>query len=1182
MKAGPPGRDASCQSDIGPGRSPGVRGLSPSFPVALCLVVLLLSSLSLPLSHPNPVADSRATSTPASADPSPAPAAPPNAPVNPAFSAFAARVHHTVSAVAADGGRVGRIQLPYLAAPAEVVGGAVVPGVAVRAAETSATSSSFAAPNGVAYYGESDPSSGFKLTVAHASSVAGSFSVSELKSLYFGVDTPDMWGAQLNTVLTGVTLQGSPGNEFWVQNVVDYIQSNQTLDLGDATWNFSSPGAAIPAGASTIASHDPNGSIVGGAFGLYVGMGPYLRAPLPFTCTLYVNSSVTVSGDQELWFNYSLLAGGRFLGHGNYDWVRFNSTNPAHPGSVGIAPFEANGTGLDPVGLTNDFELDVGIGAYDGATQDVLAANATATLDYCPVIIAVCAPGQMLSVPAALSYGGETGETGYGLSVAYQGTTAELSAGPSVLRGLWGYGGEPGTSPGATPVSNRLAFAGAPAASAVDPYAFVFIRNENFSGQGWAWAPDVPVWDLPPGTYDYTVVLADYGQENGTLTVGSAPTALGTTLLYSPERGVYTPLWSLNNSALSGISSAGNGTVDSPFLLFNNPTRSCLDCDGAPNGSLSSLFFNFNDYLFPTFPGLLLAGTSAFVLVDHPVDFEAGVDLSGSVSALTVTPYYLPLQLYETHHVTLAHDDGPYGWPSTYEVQTVGGWVPAEQNPFPEAVVTVWNSSDDLLMANDFGTSETEVAAGCAGICPSYACVPGGCVPQDELLLYGGTNNTVWDNKFLNATPNGTALAGSFTGLAEAESGDWIYDNDFETGNPTMFMVYDVYNDSCPVSYAAGCLPVYLPTYRDTWNVTPSPAGSVDRTVNGYPLSGNVLGLSCGGQGGNYWWNRGDAYNPIGGTPYTNRFDYSYSGTIFPGGYPAVESSIRSGGDYAPLAGCATAEPWTLNITEVGLPSGTPWKVVINGTLETSSAAWLDVPVASGNYTLSVDSVPGFVASPGVSTVRVSSNVTVRLVFSAPMYVLEFHETGLTAGTEWNVSITPLAAPSTTSWLNVSAPNGTYGYTVSPIPGYLANPASGSVRLAGANRTVNVTFTPFVARFLLSFTVSGLPAGTTWSVTVAGVANRSALPSIDFTVANASYPYTVTAPAGYEATPSHANVTVSGPTDVAVSIARAPPESSPSTTFPWELVGVSAAAILTSGVAALIVLRRRRRAPPVS
>jgi ice-binding like protein len=83
----------------------------------------------------------------------------------------------------------------------------------------------------------------------------------------------------------------------------------------------------------------------------------------------------------------------------------------------------------------------------------------------------------------------------------------------------------------------------------------------------------------------------------------------------------------------------------------------------------------------------------------------------------------------------------------------------------------------------------------------------------------------------------------------------------------------------------------------------------------------------------------------------------------------------------------------------------------------------------------------------------------------------------------------------------------------------------GEVSLAGATITVPKTTT--VTTYPVTFTETGLPASTSWSVTFAAVLASSSTTTIVFTAANGTFPYGITL-AGYIANPTSGNVTVNG------------------------------------------------------
>ncbi len=148
---------------------------------------------------------------------------------------------------------------------------------------------------------------------------------------------------------------------------------------------------------------------------------------------------------------------------------------------------------------------------------------------------------------------------------------------------------------------------------------------------------------------------------------------------------------------------------------------------------------------------------------------------------------------------------------------------------------------------------------------------------------------------------------------------------------------------------------------------------------------------------------------------------------------------------------------------------------------------------------------------------------------SGPSYNVTFTESGLPSGTSWSVTISGSTVSSITTSLTFSKPNGTYAYTVSPVAGYKATPNTGSVTVSGAAASQSIAFTVLPpGSYTVTFTESGLPGGTSWSVTFNGTAGSSATSTIAFTIGNGTWPFTVGSVTGYSASPASGNVAVSG------------------------------------------------------
>jgi thermopsin len=819
---------------------------------------------------------------------------------DPAWAGFLRHTRAIAAGALADGLPASALHLPYAGSiPDQQVNGVPETGVEIAAScpDNNATDPA-PAPSGIAYDGQSfrgaalvnDPT-------LDSNSVLGVLTVDSSNNFYPDSATPTLWGGQLNAVLANVTILGHRGYAFWVQNVISYDSHNHTLSFVDDTWNFTTGSSQME--PSSLVSWSPNGSDY---TGVWVAFSQTFYAPPPFTASVYVNSSVDRAGDQVLWYNYSVESHGH-AHSGSYDDLVFRSQVPGSSVPLPPAAFEASASTTHEV--NEGYEFDAFIGADDGSNQLVLGANATEQLEYCSLPLCTPTSFRYASVPAAVNYGSQTGEETVGVSVNYVGTTALLSAGPLILHGLWNFTGEPGIAAGNIRVDNAIRVSGSPVPVVDQPYVFVFFEDTAFPSQGFQWAADSSAWYLMPGTYNYQLLLSDYREQTGSITVGNLSTTLTARLPYSTASGVYTPLWAFGNAQLAGIASSGNGTISHQFELFNNPTSGCSGCGSAPNGTLSPLFDSSNDYAFKTFSGVFLSSTTSYVDVNAPPSFLVSGSPGGASS------FYLNFQFYRTSNVTLSNASAIRGWPAQEEIGFYVD-VPASQNPAPQGDVYVWDSNHDLIMSNEFVAER------------SYS----GFVSPDALVLYGGTSNTVWGNTF--ADPIGAVLGRTYAGIGLAESGDLIYNNNFSVDNPVVYLPFNFPN-------VADCLPqcfepdlndsAFYNLPHDAWNVPVQPASHVSRTVNGFALSGNILGAgytvagagpNSSAQGGNFYWNFAAPPNNRSTVPYVDRFLYTDWSEIYPlgcgtiqlpgapcGTAPAIvgsyENGIQFGGDFAPI-----------------------------------------------------------------------------------------------------------------------------------------------------------------------------------------------------------------------------------------------------------------------------------------
>jgi YVTN family beta-propeller protein len=243
------------------------------------------------------------------------------------------------------------------------------------------------------------------------------------------------------------------------------------------------------------------------------------------------------------------------------------------------------------------------------------------------------------------------------------------------------------------------------------------------------------------------------------------------------------------------------------------------------------------------------------------------------------------------------------------------------------------------------------------------------------------------------------------------------------------------------------------------------------------------------------------------------------------------------------VTGASVTEPtlvftqvfYTVTFSQTGLPAGTTWSVTLNGTFRSSMGSSISFTEANATYSYTIGSIAGWFQSAlpysGAVTVSGASLTEPTLAFAKFAYTVTFAETGLPSGTAWSVTLQGVSHNSTTSSIVFTEPNGTYTFTILPVAGYVSNITSGSVTVPGSvgSLTEKASFASVVPQqYTVTVTETGLPAGTSWSVTFNGTTTASTSSSITFTVPNGTYVYSIGSVAGYSANQTSGSVTVSG------------------------------------------------------
>jgi YVTN family beta-propeller protein len=294
-------------------------------------------------------------------------------------------------------------------------------------------------------------------------------------------------------------------------------------------------------------------------------------------------------------------------------------------------------------------------------------------------------------------------------------------------------------------------------------------------------------------------------------------------------------------------------------------------------------------------------------------------------------------------------------------------------------------------------------------------------------------------------------------------------------------------------------------------------------TVNMVTAAGSevkVLGLGFGADGA--------AFDPTNGFVYISNY-YSGNITVLYGTNGTVDKIIEIQ-DYDSL-GAEIYDPADQSVYVADYSNHNV--TVVKGTVTTASIQVGSYP-SSFAYDPANDTI--FVANYGSGNVSVINASTNQLVGSFESYFPDYlaydsASNALYMASEENGELDAYNATTYTSVgppLDIASSVEAGGVAYSPISGdvYVANEYEGSISIISTSNVTN---------YSVSFIENGLVAGTTWSVTLGGVANQSATPDVDFVELNGTYAFSVGTVAGYSVNVSSGHVTVNG-SSVAVDL----------------------------------------------
>ena len=252
---------------------------------------------------------------------------------------------------------------------------------------------------------------------------------------------------------------------------------------------------------------------------------------------------------------------------------------------------------------------------------------------------------------------------------------------------------------------------------------------------------------------------------------------------------------------------------------------------------------------------------------------------------------------------------------------------------------------------------------------------------------------------------------------------------------------------------------------------------------------------------------------------------------------------------FAVLGGAfgAGAPPFTVTFEEHGLPAGTTWGIAWNNTTKSGAATnttysgggSIAVPLYNASYEFKVQGTPWYFNSTvGKFTVAGSAlTITVNFNSNISMNITESAETS----NSWSIAINSLAYPGTVmgsglQYINIKRAASNENTTIvfnnieSAGMGIYSEPKSYYIplyrTLSGVFNTNFTYFMPYLPIWNVTFTETGLPAGSSWGIDFHGAINSTSGENKTILMNSSNgKPYTWSYPAFYQLKNDFVNTT---------------------------------------------------------
>jgi len=270
-------------------------------------------------------------------------------------------------------------------------------------------------------------------------------------------------------------------------------------------------------------------------------------------------------------------------------------------------------------------------------------------------------------------------------------------------------------------------------------------------------------------------------------------------------------------------------------------------------------------------------------------------------------------------------------------------------------------------------------------------------------------------------------------------------------------------------------------------------------------------------------------FSVINGTTYLFTVEPVFAYTAAPSSGPVTVAGANVTEDIVFTA----APTYEVLFTETGLPVGTLWSITLYPpsrieTTTNSTTATLTIDVPNGTFYY-YPAARHYLATPTESSFEMEGSEIYANVSFTQLDQVTFEESGLPSGTFWDVYFNYAYVGNYSSTIVQYAPAGDYEFYAYAVGGFEPNVTQGPVDLTSAGAVVQLSFVdPTEPTYAVTFTESGLPSLTNWSVSVDDYAEWTTGTSLRFTEPNGSFDFTASSTTGAIANPASGLVNVSG------------------------------------------------------